>query len=40
VGWGEVRLSHLVRRPLFGLLYQPRMMDNDERGAVDGMSGK
>jgi hypothetical protein len=27
---------HLVRRPLFGLLYQPRMMD-DKCGSVDGM---
>jgi hypothetical protein len=27
---------HQVRRPLTGLLYQPRMID-DERGAVDGM---
>jgi hypothetical protein len=33
-GW--VRLwVHLVRRPLTGLLYQPRMID--ERGAVGGM---
>jgi hypothetical protein len=28
---------HLVRRPLFGLLYQPRMIDDDECGAVGGM---
>jgi hypothetical protein len=34
--FGGVRLSPLVRRPLFGLLYQPRMID-DECGAVDGM---
>jgi hypothetical protein len=27
VGWDWV---HLVRRPLFGLLYQPRMMDDDD----------
>jgi hypothetical protein len=27
VGWDWV---HLVRRPLFGLLYQPRMMDDGE----------
>jgi hypothetical protein len=31
VGW-----DHLVRRPLTGLLYQPRMID-DECGAVGGM---
>jgi hypothetical protein len=31
VGWDWV---HLVRRPLFGLLYQPRMIDNDESVAV------
>jgi hypothetical protein len=28
---------HLVRRPLFGLLYQPRMIDDDECRAVGGM---
>jgi hypothetical protein len=33
MGWGYV---HLVRRPLIGLLYQPRMID-DECGAVGGM---
>jgi hypothetical protein len=33
VGWDWV---HLVRRPPFGLLYQPRMID-DERGVVGGM---
>jgi hypothetical protein len=38
LGWGET--VHLVRRPLFGLLYQPRMMDDDECVAVDGMSGR
>jgi hypothetical protein len=27
----------LVRRPLFGLLYQTRMVDDDECGAVAGM---
>jgi hypothetical protein len=32
VGWQWV---HLVRRPLFGLLYQPRMID--ECGAVGGI---
>jgi hypothetical protein len=32
VGWDWV---HLVRRPLFGLLYQPRMID--ECGVVGGM---
>jgi hypothetical protein len=34
VGWDSV---HLVRRPLIGLLYQPRMLDYDECGAVGGM---
>jgi hypothetical protein len=28
---------HLARRPIFGLLYQPRMMDDDECGVVGGM---
>jgi hypothetical protein len=28
---------HSVLRPLFGLLYQPRMIDDDECGAVGGM---
>jgi hypothetical protein len=28
---------HLVRRPLFNLLYQPQMIDDDECGAVGGM---
>jgi hypothetical protein len=28
---------HLVRRPLTGLLYQPRMTDDDECEAVVGM---
>jgi hypothetical protein len=32
LGWDQV---HLVRRPLAGLLYQPRMID-DECGAVSG----
>jgi hypothetical protein len=31
--WGRVRLSPL-RLPTYGLLYQPRMMDDDECGAV------
>jgi hypothetical protein len=34
VGWDRV---HLVRRPLFGLLYQPRMTDNEEYEAIGGM---
>jgi hypothetical protein len=33
MGWDSV---HLVRRPLIGLLYQPRMID-DECAAVGGM---
>jgi hypothetical protein len=32
-GVGRVRV-HFVRRPLIGLLYQPRMIDDNERGAV------
>jgi hypothetical protein len=35
LGWGET--VHLVRRPLIGLLYQPRMIDDDECGAIGGM---
>jgi hypothetical protein len=34
IPWGGV---HSARRPLIGLLYQPRMMDYDECGAVGGM---
>jgi hypothetical protein len=34
VGWDWV---HLVRRPVTGPLYQPRMIDDDECGAVGGM---
>jgi hypothetical protein len=34
VGWDWV---HLVSRPLIGLLYQPRMIADDECGAVGGM---
>jgi hypothetical protein len=34
LGWDWV---HLVRRPLTGLLYQLRMIDEDECGAVSGM---
>jgi hypothetical protein len=37
VGWDWV---YLVRRPLFGLLYQPRMTDEDECGAVGKKSGR
>jgi hypothetical protein len=36
MGWDWV---YLVLRPLFGLLHQPRMVDN-ECGAVGGMSGR
>jgi hypothetical protein len=35
LGWGE--RVHLVRRPLTGLLYQPRMLVDDECGTVGGM---
>jgi hypothetical protein len=34
MGWNWV---HLVRRPLTALLYQPRMIEDDECGAVGGM---
>jgi hypothetical protein len=34
LGWNWV---HLVRRPLFGLLYRPRMMDDDGCRALYGM---
>jgi hypothetical protein len=30
----------LFLRPLNGLLYQPRMMTNDDGGAIDGMLGR
>jgi hypothetical protein len=36
VGWDWVRL---IRRQIFGLLYQPRMIVDDECGAVSGMTG-
>jgi hypothetical protein len=36
-GGGGCSWFHLVRRPLIGLLYQPRMVDDDECGAVCGM---
>jgi hypothetical protein len=38
LGWGD--RVRLVCRPLFGLLYQPRIMDDDECGAVGGMIGR
>jgi hypothetical protein len=34
VPWVTWDWVHLVRRPLFGLLYQSRMLDDDECGAV------
>jgi hypothetical protein len=36
VGWGETWV-HLALRPLVGQLYQRRMIDDDEFGAVSGM---
>jgi hypothetical protein len=36
LGWGDTEV-HLVHRPLSGLLYQPRMIEDDECGAVGGM---
>jgi hypothetical protein len=36
MGWGET--VHFVRRPLIGLFYQPRMIDDDDDcGAVGGI---
>jgi hypothetical protein len=37
---GRVELSPLLLRPLNGLSYQPRMMDDDECGALCRMIGK
>jgi hypothetical protein len=37
VSWGGVRLSPLGTSPLIGLLYQPRMIDDGDRGAFGGM---
>jgi hypothetical protein len=37
VSWCGVRRGHLVRQPLFGLLYQYRMICDDECVAVGGM---
>jgi hypothetical protein len=36
LGWGETDWVHFVRWPLFSLLYQPRMIDDDEYGVVRG----
>jgi hypothetical protein len=37
--WGgaEMQLAHFVRPPLFGLLYQPWMMDGYDCGAIGEM---
>jgi hypothetical protein len=40
ISWGGVEPSPLLLRPLNGLLYQPRMMDGDECGAVGRMIGR
>jgi hypothetical protein len=37
VYWGGVRLSPLGTSATVGLLYQPRMIDDDECGVVGGM---
>jgi hypothetical protein len=34
--WGKTWV-HLVLRPLFGLLYQPQMIDDNDCGAIGGM---
>jgi hypothetical protein len=40
MGWSPIRvLLTYWRRPKFGLLYQHRMIGDDERGAVGGMIG-
>jgi hypothetical protein len=36
----ELDCVELVRWPLFGLLYQPRMIDDDECDAVGGIIGR
>jgi hypothetical protein len=33
-------VRYLIHWPLFDLLYQPRMTDNDDCGEVGGMSGR
>jgi hypothetical protein len=38
--WGGVEPSPLLLRPLFGLLYQPRMVDDDECGTIGEMHGR
>jgi hypothetical protein len=38
--YGGVRLSLVGTSTLFGLLYEPLVMDDDERGAIGGMIGK
>jgi hypothetical protein len=38
LGWNET--VYEVRESLFGLLYQPRMLDNDKHGGIGGMVGK
>jgi hypothetical protein len=35
-----VRLSPFDMSPIFRQLHQPRMIDDDERGAIGGMIGK
>jgi hypothetical protein len=37
ISWGGVRLSPLGTSATVGLLYQPRMIDDDDYGAVDGI---
>jgi hypothetical protein len=39
-GRGGVEPNSLLLRPIFGLLYQPRMMIYDERGAIVGLTGE
>jgi hypothetical protein len=37
LGWGETEPTWYIRRPLSDLFYQPRMIDDDECGAVGGI---
>jgi hypothetical protein len=40
VSWDEVRLSPLGTSAIVWPIYQPRMMDDDDCGAVGGISGR
>jgi hypothetical protein len=40
VSWVGVRFSPLGASTIIGVWYQPRMMDDDECGAIGGMIGR